>query len=188
MKARYFYALRPDAGAARSLGALAARLAEGLGGRPLAPGDVHLTLVFVGERPLEDEATLASLLDGLAPRWPAMPLTRLGTFGRGLLWAGPASPRGAPETDDADSSRPAWPAQLAAQLQQRLRDAGIAFDERALHLHATLVRGARRDARRPLDTFADALPIESGSWTLALGCSDAGSTPLRRYRWRDAPR
>jgi 2'-5' RNA ligase len=188
VKARYFYALRPDADAARQLGALAARLAASLGGRPLAAGDVHLTLVFVGERPVEDEATLASLLDGLAPRWPAMPLAKLGTFGRGLFWAGPACPRGAPEADDADSGPPAWPAELAAQLQQRLRDAGIAFDERALHLHATLVRGARRDARGPLAPFADALPIESGSWTLALGCSDAGSTPQRRYRWRDAPR
>ncbi|MFO1301161.1 MAG: 2'-5' RNA ligase family protein [Burkholderiaceae bacterium] len=185
MKARYFYALRPDAGAARRLGALAARLASSLGGRPMSAGDVHLTLVFVGERPAEDEATLASLLDGLASCWPAMPLTRLGTFGRGLFWAGPANPRGAPE---GDAGTLAWPAQLAAQLQQRLRDAGIAFDERALHLHATLVRGARRDARNPLPPFADALPIEPGSWTLALGCSEAGSTPLRRYRWRDAPR
>ncbi len=188
MKARYFYALRPDAGAARSLGALATRLAASLGGRALSADDVHLTLVFVGERPVEDEATLASLLDGLAPRWPAMPLTRLGTFGRGLFWVGPASPRGAPEADEAESGALAWPAQLAAQLQQRLRDAGIAFDERALHLHATLVRGARRDARSPFAPFADALPIESGSWRLALGCSDAGSTPLRRYRWIDAPR
>ena len=185
MKARYFYALRPDADAARQLGALAARLAASLGGRPLSAGDVHLTLVFVGERPVDDEATLASLLDGLAPRWPEMPLTRLGTFGHGLFWAGPASPRGTPE---GDSGTLAWPAQLAERLQQRLRDTGIAFDERALHLHATLVRGARRDARSPLAPFADALPIESGSWTLALGCSDAGSTPLRRYRWRDAPR
>ncbi len=187
VKARYFYALRPDAGAARQLGALAARLAASLGGRALSADDVHLTLVFVGERPVEDEAALASLLDGLAPRWPAMPVTRLGTFGRGLFWAGPATPRGTPEADRADSGAPAWPAQLGAQLQQRLRDAGIAFDERPLHLHATLVRGARRDARAPLAPFADALPIESGSWTLALGCSDAASTPLRRYRWRDAP-
>ena len=185
MKARYFYALRPDASAARSLGALAARLAVSLGGRAPSAGDMHLTLVFVGERPIEDEAALASLLDGLAPRWPAMPLTRLGTFGRGLLWAGPASPDGGPQ---ADAAPLAWPAQLAAQLQQRLRDAGIAFDERALHLHATLVRGARRDARNPWAPFADALPIESASWRLALGCSDAGSTPLRRYRWRGAPR
>jgi len=185
VKARYFYALRPDAGAARNLGALAARLAASLGGRALSADDVHLTLVFVGERPVEDEATLASLLDGLAPRWPAMPLTKLGTFGRGLFWAGPANPQGMSE---GDAGTPAWPAQLAAQLQQRLRDAGIAFDERTLHLHATLVRGARRDARSPLAPFSDALPIESGCWTLALGCSDAGSTPLRRYRWRDAPR
>ncbi|MCO5108052.1 MAG: hypothetical protein M9907_13340 [Burkholderiaceae bacterium] len=182
MKPRWFYALRPDAHAAARLGALAARLAAGLGGRPMSAADVHLTLVFVGERPDADEATLAGALAGLSPRWPAMPLTRLGTFGRGLYWAGPAHPAGAPRAGD---DLPAWPARLAAQLQQRLRDAGIAFDERALHLHATLVRGARRDARDQLAGFADALPIDSQAWTLALGCSNAGSTPQCRYRWRE---
>jgi len=71
-------------------------------------------------------------------------------------------------------------------LQQRLREAGIAFDERALHLHATLLRNARRDAGARFDAFADALPIEVARWRLALGCSDAGSTPQRRYRWHEA--
>lgn len=194
MKPRWFYALRPDAHAAAQLGALAARLAASLDGRPLSAGDMHLTLVFVGERPAEDEVTLAGLLAGLAPRWPAMALTRLGTFGRGLYWAGPDHPKGEPAADTVSpappappTAAPAWPAQLAAQLQQRLRTAGIAFDERALHLHATLVRGARRDARSALAALAGALPIESGSWTLALGRSDAASTPRRRYRWREAP-
>jgi len=198
MKPRWFYALRPDAHAAAQLGALAARLAASVDGRPLSAGDMHLTLVFVGERPAEDEATLAGLLADLAPHWPAMALTRLGTFGRGLYWAG-THPKGEPQADTASpasSASPAspapptlsaWPAQLTAQLQQRLRAAGIAFDERTLHLHATLVRGARRDARSALTALAGALPIEPDSWTLALGCSDAASTPQRRYRWREAP-
>jgi len=185
-KARWFYALRPDAAAAARLGALAARLAASLGGRPLAAGDIHLTLVFVGERPAADEPRLAGALAGIDSSWPALALTRLGSFGRGLYWVGPAHPQGATAGDATDGSAPPWPAALAAQLQQRLREAGIAFDERALHLHATLLRGARRDVRLGLEAFADALPIESSRWTLALGCSDAGSTPQRRYRWREA--
>jgi len=190
-KARWFYALRPDAAAAARLGALAARLAASLGGRPLAADDIHLTLVFVGERPAADEPRLAGALAGIDSSWPALALTRLGSFGRGLYWVGPAHPQGATAggaTDGSatDGSAPPWPAALAAQLQQRLREAGIAFDERTLHLHATLLRGARRDVRPRLETFADALPLESSCWTLTLGCSDAGSTPQRRYRWREA--
>lgn len=181
------------------LGALAARLAASLGGRPLAADDIHLTLVFVGERPTADEATLAGALAGVESGWPALALTRLGSFGRGLYWIGPAHPQGEAASGATDGSAPPfpvgspappgsppWPAALAAQLQQRLREAGIAFDERTLHLHATLLRGARRDVRPGLEAFADALPIESSRWTLALGCSDAGSTPQRRYRWREA--
>lgn len=181
-KLRWFYALRPDAAAAVRLGALAARLAASLGGRPLSAEDIHLTLVFVGERPVAEEAKLAGALTGIAATWPALALTRLGRFGRGLYWAGPAHPHDAP----AENPAPAWPAALAAQLQQRLRAAGVAFDERSLHLHATLLRGARRDACPRLEAFADALPIESSCWTLALGCPDAGSTPQHRYRWRAA--
>lgn len=193
--ARFFYALRPDARAAAALGHLAAGLAARLGGRPLDAHDIHLTLVFVGERPFGDAPMLASLMTGLAS--PAQPLAaaeslamaRLGSFGRGLLWAGPAA------------APPDWPSALAIALQQRLRAAGIGFDERALRLHATLVRGARnRQARAPtdpapaamsalhtaFDEFAPTLPIVPTGWTLALGRSGGDSTPQRRYHWRKA--
>ncbi len=76
---------------------------------------------------------------------------------------------------------------LADQLRQRLREAGIGFDERALHLHATLLRGARPDAKSALAAFADDLPIVAEHWSLALGGSGANSTPQRRYRWIEAP-
>jgi len=49
--ARFFYALRPDARAATELGRLAQRVAGTLGGRPLSAHDLHLTMVFIGERP-----------------------------------------------------------------------------------------------------------------------------------------
>jgi 2'-5' RNA ligase len=192
-KARFFYALRPDPRAATELGRLAARLAAGIGGRPLAGDDVHLTLAFVGERPAADAPALHALLIGLAPHWPPLPLERLGSFGRGLWWTGPADSRGAGEaaTPQAGATtgaaQPPWPARLADELHRRLDAAGIAFDRRPLHLHATLVRGARRDANGRFPALDDALPIAPLHWSLTLGWSDAESTPQRRYRWREAP-
>ncbi|MCL4183820.1 MAG: hypothetical protein KJ011_10285 [Burkholderiaceae bacterium] len=190
--ARFFYALRPDAQAAGALGRLAAGLAAPLGGRALGAHDIHLTLVFVGERPAGDAPTLAGIMTGLAPSAQPLALARLGSFGRGLLWAGPAR---APATPAGDAGMPAhaspapppdWPLGLAAELQRRLRAAGIGFDERTLQLHATLVRGAanrRRGAPPAFDEFAHALPIVPAGWTLVLGRSDGDSTPQRRYRW-----
>jgi len=193
-KARFFYALRPDPRAADELGRLAARLAAAIGGRPLAGEDIHLTLAFVGERLADDAAALHALLAGLAPQWPPLALERLGSFGRGLWWIGPTDPRGAseaaalPQAGAATGAAPRpWPARLADEVQQRLAAAGIAFDRRPLHLHATLVRGARRDAKGPFPALDEALPIAPVRWSLALGWSDAGSSPQRRYRWREAP-
>ncbi|RPH63167.1 MAG: hypothetical protein EHM83_10555, partial [Burkholderiales bacterium] len=105
--ARFFYALRPDARAATELGRLAQRVAGTLGGRPLSAHDLHLTMVFIGERPADEAPALHAMLAGLAPHWPALPLSRLGSFGRGLWWAG------------CSGAVPEWPAQLAGQLQQR---------------------------------------------------------------------
>jgi 2'-5' RNA ligase len=216
--ARFFYALRPDAQAAGALGRLAAGLAARLGGRALDAHDIHLTLVFVGERPATEAPKLAGLMTGLVPSAQPLALVRLGSFGRGLLWAGPAhapdgsdtladrpgTPAGRPgaPADATTIASPDWPLALAAELQRRLRTAGIGFDERTLRLHATLVRGAGNRLRRTpadvapaaspagapalrtaFDAFAHALPVVPTGWTLVLGRSDGDSTPQRRYRW-----
>ncbi len=210
--ARFFVALRPDPPASARLARLASDLAACAGGRAMSAADVHLTLAFVGERPLDDADRLHALLEDLAPRWPGLALARLGTFGRGLLWAGPAGASGTCLVDAAAAAAPGdaiprWAAQLADEVRTRLRAAGIGFDARPLHLHATLVRGARRGAPatspahaqahadapvpavapdRPgaFARFAASLPVDTAHWTLALGWSGADATPQRRYHWR----
>lgn len=192
---RFFLALRPDPAAAAQLGALAGRLAALAGGRALSVHDVHLTLVFIGERPAEDAPMLHELLrdlpgwhagaagrPGTPPAQASLSLSQPGRFGRGLLWLGPSDP---------DAQLSGWPARLAAQLGRRLHAAGIAFDERPLRLHLTLVRGARAasalDPAFPFDRVAHALPIVPRTWTLALGWAGANSDAHRRYRWLAAP-
>jgi 2'-5' RNA ligase len=48
---RLFFALWPDAATSNALAALAQQVAAESGGRPTAPGNVHLTLAFLGDRP-----------------------------------------------------------------------------------------------------------------------------------------
>lgn len=215
-KARFFYALRPDPAAADRLAALAVQAATRWGGRAFAAPDIHLTLAFVGMQPVERQPALQAILQGLpacfsvpddsraatavdaqpaadAASIPALPLSRLGSFGHGVLWIGPAKrPEGA-------GPMRSFAHELAREIRARLRDAGIAFDDRPLKLHATIVRGARgfTDDRADTDTAGSAAagdagagglpvassPIVARKWSLALGASYADSTPLQRYRW-----
>ena len=48
---RLFFALWPDAATSVALAALAQQIAAESGGRPTAPGNVHLTLAFLGDQP-----------------------------------------------------------------------------------------------------------------------------------------
>lgn len=171
--ARFFYAIVPDPAAARSLERTGQEVARTCGGRALAARDLHLTIAFVGNRPLSDSRLLlppALALPGeLLARddWPATRIERLASFGRGIVWAGP-------------EQTPPWLAELALTIRAALRAAGIGFDEKPLRPHVTLVRGAQRWGRTdPPPEFA---PVQVASWRLALGWSGEGHAGAR-YRW-----
>ncbi len=220
-KARFFYALRPDPDAADELAAIAVQAAARWGGHAFAAPDIHLTLAFVGMLPVEQQPALQAILHGMPARFdvsdtprmpgvshvpdasgreamPALALARLGSFGHGVLWIGPER--------RADQPAPArsFVHALAREIQSRLRAAQVAFDERPLKLHATIVRGARgfgddrrkepadatdagdtgaRPLRAASSPIVASLPIVARAWSLALGASDGASTPQRRYRW-----
>lgn len=205
-KARFFYALCPDATAADGLAALAAGAAARWGGSAFAAADIHLTLAFVGLRPLEEQPALEAILQGLPTRFdgagaaavspagerqagdvgpiPALELSRIGSFGHGVLWIGPpGQPRWA-------SPARTFAHRLAHEIRERLRAAGVGFDDRPLKLHATIVRGARDFVADPAPDAPDApqaCPILVRTWSLALGASAPDATPLRRYRWWSPP-
>ena len=173
--ARFFYAVVPDPAAARALERAGREVARICGGRALAARDLHLTIAFVGNRPLEDSRLLLPPALALPPAllgrddWPAMSIDRLASFGRGIAWAGP-------------EQTPPWLAELSLTIRAALRGAGIGFDDKPLRAHVTLVRGARRWGRiEPPPEFA---PVQVASWRLALGWSGEGNADAR-YRWHD---
>ena len=173
---RWFVALRPPPPQAQPLAALAAALASARGGRPLHADDLHLTLAFIGMRPLADGPALQAALAGRhAPADAAIALPRLGSFDGRLLWAGPAD-------------TPAWLAGCVADVREALRAASIDHDARPYRPHLTLVRGAARLRDGELaalqSQFADALAAPAQApWRLLLGHSSEVAGP-RRYRWR----
>jgi len=140
---RHFFALEPPPTARAALASLAGALAEPLGGHAVARGNLHLTLVFVGE---VDPARLDALRAvGEGARTAAAPLAvtldRIGRFARAQVgWAAPAA------------APPALHA-LHVALREGCAAAGFAMEDRPYAPHVTLVRKARRDAQA-LPAFA----------------------------------
>ncbi len=127
---RLFVALRPPA-------AIRAALIGMMGGVPGArwqdDGQLHCTLRFIGEVDRHQAEDIAAALGQV--HHPAMMLTlaEIGVFDRGgrvdTLWIG-VQPREAVKA-------------LHARVDQALRRAGVAPDERAFLPHVTLARFAR---------------------------------------------
>lgn len=116
--------------------------------RWVPPGNVHITLRFLGDIS-GDEAAAAStaLASGSAGgRAFSFPLDRLGAFPRAenpsVLWAGPMEP-------------PPALVSLAENLQSALVRAGFPAEERPFRPHLTLAR--RRRKKRPPRGLAAAL-------------------------------
>lgn len=134
---RLFFALEPPPPARAALASLAGALAGPFGGRAVARGNLHLTLVFVGE---VDPARLDALRAvGEAARTAAVPfavtLDRVGRFARAQ--AGWVAPGIVPTELQA----------LHAALRDGCAAAGFGVEDRAYAPHVTLVRKARQDAR-----------------------------------------
>ncbi len=152
------------------LGGLASTIAARCGGRAIPAPDLHLTLAFVGAWPIAAEPRLIDAMrtlagpNGRTPA-PAVEMSRLGSFGRGLVWIAPG----------ADAP---WLTDAGADLRETLLAAGIAFDPKPFRPHMTLVRKAHGAAWRDLAPPAQVV----GGWTFALGRS-IPVTGKPRYRW-----
>ena len=156
--ARLFFALWPEAKAARALELLAERLAAQSGGKRAPRDKIHLTLVFVGEVPLDREAALREAAARVRGEPFDAVLDRSGCFRRArVAWVGIGDP--APQLIG-----------LQAALSGELRAAGFTLEERPYSPHVTL---ARRTSRAIPEE-----PIEPIRWSardFALVRSETGT-------------
>lgn len=136
---RLFIALDIPEGVLRGVGRWQRSQAENEGLRPVAPAALHLTLVFIGERPAAAVATIASVLEEVDP--------------------GPIEGRLLPEPVPLPRRRPRLLAlaiessgatALQAELSGRLRDLSLHDpDPRPYWPHLTVFRLRGRPPSRP---------------------------------------
>ncbi len=135
---RLFFALWPDAPVSDALALIARKVGAESGGRAAPPGNIHLTLGFLGDRP----ASVARELS-VAAAQISVPVFDL-VFDRVDSWR---------------KSNVAWAGVRSVPLQlvllheaigRALRANGITPDERPLAVHVTLARRISTAVRRPL--------------------------------------
>ncbi len=157
---RLFFALWPDGPAREALARLARRVATEGGGRPVPQANLHLTLAFLGDVP-DDRTDIARQVAGRI-RAPAFELTldRIGSFPRAAVgWAAP-------------SRMPESLVRLQASLDDALRAAGFALEDRPFAPHLTL---ARRLARPVPAASIDQVTWPARRFALVRSARDKGA-------------
>jgi RNA 2',3'-cyclic 3'-phosphodiesterase len=135
---RLFFALWPDASAADALATLAQQVAAESGGRPTAPGNVHLTLAFLGDQPRRIARELGAAAAGISA--PAFDLVfdRVDSWRKNAIaWAGV-------------QSVPPPLVELQQAITRSLAVSGLEPDDRSFAVHVTLARHIAAAVRRPL--------------------------------------
>lgn len=159
--ARLFFAAWPPPEAQRALGDLAGRLQDECGGRALPAGNIHLTLVFLGEVSRGRLPQLEDLAAAVKMPHFEIHLDQTGYWRHNrIVWAGVG--RGAAEL-----------VSLAAELERALAGEGLRLEKRTFFPHATLLRNARR-----APAVASMRPV---AWP-ATGYTLVESVPLERAR------
>jgi RNA 2',3'-cyclic 3'-phosphodiesterase len=159
---RCFFALFPDAEAAKALSHLAEQLAHATVGRATPVERLHLTLAFLGDCSITEQKALALMAEKLVRQhhafWLVADKLRLHER-RGLAWLGVSLP--APALFELQQS-----------LREMLRDACFELDEKRFKPHITLVRDMRRDP----EFFPDFIPSHWNCQSLCLVSSELTSS------------
>jgi 2'-5' RNA ligase len=162
---RYFFALWPEAGAAKELARLGDALARLVGGKPMPVEKIHLTLAFLGSLGEDELGAAAAIARRLRGSPIAMSIDTVGCFRRAKVgWAAP-------------SVVPGELIGLQSSLEGALRDAGFRLEERPFNPHVTLVRKIATPVPRAPTA---AIEWRSGTFTLVESTGDG------RYEVRES--
>ena len=157
-KLRLFFALWPDPQTRASVAVLAERVAAETGGRATTPGNVHLTLAFLGSQPRDSVAGLVARADAIDASPFVLTLDHIDCWrNNAVAWLGA-------------SETPAALASLRKALLAALAPLHIDDEARPFAVHVTLARKIKSSLRRRLPA-----PI---AWSVdgwALVASDTGA-------------
>jgi 2'-5' RNA ligase len=173
---RLFFALWPNDHCRAALAKAAASVVARVDGRPVPPGNLHVTLAFLGNVPGRGLAELVSV-GGRGP-WPAVDLA----FTRIEYWVKPRTLVALP------SEVPAAARAMVERLWQGLEPLGFQREQRPWQPHLTLVRRARQTLPGGLDLA----PFVAGcgpepAWRLALVESSSNPDGVRYKPLADWP-
>jgi 2'-5' RNA ligase len=129
--ARLFFALWPECASRERLSGWAATLHRSCRGRRIRDEQLHVTLIFLGDVPLDRVPTVVQSADRLTCPTFTLRFARPGYWAKKrLAWAAPEEVPGSLAT-------------LARELGSMLKEAGFSVEDRPYFPHATLLRDAR---------------------------------------------
>lgn len=129
---RVFLAFTTDSATRARLDALAGECHGYSGGRRVAAGKLHLTLLFIGQAREAQIEAIAGLAEARPAPGVVLSIDRLGFFERGgIVWAG-------------CSQTPPALLDWVTDLHDRARRTGFSVERRPFESHITLLRNARR--------------------------------------------
>jgi 2'-5' RNA ligase len=135
---RLFFALWPDAATSNALTMLAQQVAVESGGRPTAPGNVHLTLAFLGDQPRRIARELSAAAARISAPSFDLVLDSVDSWRKNAIaWAGV-------------QSVPPPLMELQQKIARSLLVSGLEAEERPFAVHVTLARRITVAVRHPL--------------------------------------
>ena len=129
--ARVFFAIKPDDAALKKLSYLAKQLASACGGQNTKQANIHLTLVFLGEIPIDRLAVLRAAVKCVSATSFNLSFDEIHYWKHNQIIYASMS-KCAPEL-----------LALVDNLRNTLSTSGFSFDSRAYKPHITLVRKAK---------------------------------------------
>ena len=170
---RLFFALWPDAALREALRHATRKAVRASGGRPVADGNLHITLAFLGSVPVADREKVEAVAAGVVAEPFGFALSELRLWSRAkTLVLAPAQ-------------TPPPLASLYTTLWERLETVGYARERRPFRPHVTLARKVNSPGemtlRGPVEWRAD-------SFALVRSVTDPGGAKYEVIRrWPLAP-